>query len=173
MSFLRWAVVAVPLALLLGFLSWRSVPTGAANGWYQALGKPGFAPPDATFPVIWSVALASAGLALAIVLNARGARGRWSAVALFAVQFALGLIWAPLFFGAHHMGKALADLIAVLVLAGLTTFLFSRIRVGAALLMLPWLLWIAFASVLVYRVDQLNPDAETLVPGAHTSQVIG
>ena len=173
MSFLRWAVVAVPLVLLLGFLSWRSAPTGAANGWYQVLAKPGFAPSDAIFPLLWGVALAFAGMALAVILNARGARGRGAAVTLFAVQFALGLAWAPLLFGAHHIGTTLVALIVTLVLAGLATALFARIRTGAALLMLPWLLWIAFAAVLVYRVGQLNPDAERLVPGAHTSQVIG
>ena len=53
MSFLRWAVVTVPLILLLGLLSARSEPVGAANPWYQGLAKPGFTPPDAACPLIW------------------------------------------------------------------------------------------------------------------------
>ncbi len=113
------------------------------------------------------------GLALAMILHARGARGRGMAIALFVVQLVLNLAWTPLFFGAHHIWGALADLIALLLVAIVTTLLFGRIRTMAAWLMLPYLLWIAFAGVLTLRIGELNPGAETLVPGAHTSQVIG
>ncbi|MBN8846553.1 MULTISPECIES: TspO/MBR family protein [unclassified Sphingomonas] len=173
LSFLRWAVVTVPLILLLGFLSGRSVPVGSESIWYQRLVKPPFTPPDWVFPVAWGLLYLMIGLALAMILHARGARGRGMAIALFVVQLVLNLAWTPLFFGAHHIWGALADLIALLLVAIVTTLLFGRIRTMAAWLMLPYLLWIAFAGVLTLRIGELNPGAETLVPGAHTSQVIG
>ncbi|MBS0285365.1 MAG: tryptophan-rich sensory protein [Proteobacteria bacterium] len=173
LSFLRWAVVTVPLILLLGFLSGRSVPVGSESIWYQRLVKPPFTPPDWVFPVAWGLLYLMIGLALAMILHARGARGRGMAIALFVVQLVLNLAWTPLFFGAHHIWGALADLIALLLVAIFTTLLFGRIRTMAAWLMLPYLLWIAFAGVLTLRIGELNPGAETLVPGAHTSQVIG
>ena len=173
LSFLRWAVVTVPLILLLGFLSGRSVPVGSESIWYQRLVKPPFTPPDWVFPVVWGLLYLMIGLALAMILHARGARGRGMAIALFVVQLVLNLAWTPLFFGAHHIWGALADLIALLLVAIVTTLLFGRIRTMAAWLMLPYLLWIAFAGVLTLRIGELNPGAETLVPGAHTSQVIG
>lgn len=173
LSFLRWAVVTVPLILLLGFLSGRSVPVGSESIWYQRLVKPPFTPPDWVFPVVWGLLYLMIGLALAMILHARGARGRGMAIALFVVQLVLNLAWTPLFFGAHHIWGALADLIALLLVAIFTTLLFGRIRTMAAWLMLPYLLWIAFAGVLTLRIGELNPGAETLVPGAHTSQVIG
>lgn len=173
LSFLRWAVVTVPLVLLLGFLAGRSVPVGAASLWYQSLVKPGFAPPDGMLPIIWAVLYLLTGLALAMILHARGARGRGLAIALFIAQFVLNLSWTPLFFGAHHIWMALADIALTLLLAIAATILFGRIRVFAAWLMLPYLLWLAFTGVLVWRIGALNPAAETLVPGAHTSQVIG
>lgn len=173
MSFLRWAVVTVPAVLLLGFLSGRSVPTGDESPWYLALRKPDLTPPGWMFPVAWSTLYILIGLALAMILNARGARGRGVAVGLFAAQFVLMLAWTPIFFGAHQVSLALVDLLALLALAIATTFAFARIRQAAAWLMLPYLVWVSFAGVLTWRIGQLNPDAATLAPGASTSQVIG
>ena len=62
--------------------------------------------------------------------------------------------------------------LAMLVLAILTTVLFGRIRPLAAWLMVPYLVWISFAGVLTWRIGALNPGAETLVPAAHTSQML-
>ncbi|WP_298674512.1 TspO/MBR family protein [uncultured Sphingomonas sp.] len=173
MSFLRWAVITVPMILLLGFLSGRSVPAGSDSSWYQALAKPGLTPPDWMFPLAWAALYVLIGLALAMILHARGARARWLAIGLFMAQFALNLIWTPLFFGKHDISLALLDLIALLLLAITATVLFARIRSLAAWLMLPYLIWVSFAGVLTWRIGQLNPGAETLVPGAHTSQVFG
>lgn len=172
MSFLRWAVVTVPLILLLGFLSGRSVPAGDANPWYAALGKPPLTPPGWMFPVAWTLIYILLGLALALVLNARGARLRWPAVALFVAGFVLALLWMPLFFGAHQVSTALIVLVAMVAIGIATTFAFAAVRRVAAWLMVPYLVWISFAAVLTWRIGQINPDAETLVPAAHTSQML-
>lgn len=173
MSFLRWAAVTVPAILLLGFLTGRSVPVGDESAWYGALAKPAINPPGWVFPIAWTTLYILIGLALAMVLNARGARGRGLAIALFAAQFVLNLIWTPLFFGAHQVGLALLDIVLMLLLAIAATFAFARIRTAAAWLMVPYLVWITFAGVLTWRIGQLNPDAATLVPRSTTSQVIG
>ncbi len=173
MSFVRWAAVTVPLVLLLGFLSGRSVPAGDENGWYLALAKPAFTPPGWAFPVAWSILYILMGSALALVLSARGARLRWLAVALFVAQFALNLAWTPLFFGAHKVNAALLVIVAILGLSILTTFVFARVRPLAAALMVPYLAWLAFAAVLNWQIGVLNPDAEHLVPETRASQVIG
>lgn len=172
MSLLRWAIVCVPLVLLLGFLSGRSVATGSDNGWYQLLVKPSLTPPGWVFPVAWTTLYVLIGFALAMILNARGARLRGLAVALFIGQFALNLAWTPIFFGAHQVGTALIVIIGMLVVAIATTLVFGRVRTAAAWLMVPYLVWISFAGVLTWRIGQLNPDAETLVPAAHTSQML-
>jgi tryptophan-rich sensory protein len=172
MSFLRWAIVIVPLILLLGFASGRVVPSGSENGWYMALAKPELNPPGWVFPVVWTTLYIMIGLALAMIVHARGANGRGVAIGLFAAQFLLNLSWTPLFFGAHKVRLALFVIIAILFLAIATTVAFSRIRKGAAWLMVPYLVWLSFAGVLNWRIDQLNPDAERLVPGAQTSQML-
>ncbi|WP_174292478.1 TspO/MBR family protein [Sphingomonas bacterium] len=172
MSLLRWAAVIVPLILLLGFASGRSVPAGSDNGWYLALHKPAATPPDWVFPVVWSVLYVMIGLALAMILNARGARGRGLAVALFAAGFALALAWQPVFFGAHRIGTALLIIVGMLMLGIATALAFGRIRSGAAWLMVPYLVWVSMAGVLTWQVGRMNPDAGTLVPAAHTSQML-
>ncbi|WP_419807403.1 TspO/MBR family protein [Sphingomonas sp.] len=171
-SFARWAAVCVPLVLLIGFVSGRSVPAGSDNAWYVALQKPSVNPPDWAFPVAWSIIYICMGLAVAIVLNARGARGRWPAVALFAVEIALLFAWQPLFFGAHRIAASTALIAAILLVGIVVTLLFGRVRSGAAWLMVPLLVWVGFAGVLCWRIGQLNPDAERLAPGASTSQML-
>lgn len=173
MSFVRWAAVFVPLVLLLGFLSGRTVAAGSENLWYAGLAKPSFTPPDWLFPVAWSILYLMLGVALSMVLAARGARLRWPAVAAFALQFALALAWMPLFFGAHKVSAAVMLLVAIVAAAAVTALLFWRVRRTAALLMLPYITWIAFAAALTFEIDRLNPYAETIVPPTGTSQMLG
>ncbi|MBX9796853.1 TspO/MBR family protein [Sphingomonas sp.] len=171
MAFLRTAVVTVPAILLLGFLSANSVAVGSVNRWYAMLVKPALTPPDWVFPIAWTVLYVAMGLALAMVINARGSAWRGVAIALFAAQLAVNLAWTPLFFGAHQLFWALILLVLMFALAAAATFFFARVRVAAALLMLPYLGWILFAGMLNYQINALNPNAETLVPTAGSAQI--
>ncbi|HEU0044626.1 TspO/MBR family protein [Sphingomonas sp.] len=171
-SFARWAAVAVPLVLLIGFGSGRSAPTGDDNAWYMALAKPALNPPNWAFPVAWTIIYICMGLAVAAVLNARGAGGRWPGVALFALTVVLLAAWTPVFFGAQWIGAGLGVILAILLAGIVTTVLFARVRKPAAWLMVPLLVWVTFAAGLNWRIGQLNPDAERVAPGARTSQML-
>ena len=171
LAFLRWAVVTVPFILLLGFTSARIAPTGSENLWYQMLEKPPQTPPDWAFPVAWTTIYVLMGLALAMIINARGSKLRGPALVLFAVQMGANLAWSPLFFGMHQPFWAFVLIGVILLLALATTILFGRIRVGAAILMLPYLGWLCFAGWLCFQIDQLNPNAETLVPAQSAPQM--
>lgn len=171
-AFLRWAVVTVPFVVLLGFTSARLVPTGSESRWYAALAKPAITPPDWAFPVAWTTIYVMLGLALAMILHARGSRLRGVAIVSFAVALVANLIWSPLFFGMHQVLWSLVLVGIMFVLALVTTLLFGRIRTGAALLLVPYLAWLVFAGILNYQILQLNPGAETLVPSSATTQII-
>lgn len=162
MSLMRWALFVVPLVVFLGFLSGSISGSAEENRWYQELVKPDAQPPGWVFPVAWTILYFMTGLALAIVLNARGAPQRMLGIGLFVGQFALNLMWSPLFFGRHQVSTALYLIIAMLLVALATTFVFGRIRKSAAWLMVPYLAWLCFASILNYQIDQLNPEAERL-----------
>jgi translocator protein len=171
-SFLRWAAFTVPAVLLLGFLSGGVVAAGDDSAWYQGLAKPALTPPGWAFPVAWTLIYVLLGLALAMVLNARGAAGRGPAVALFALSFAGALAWMPLFFGAHRVAAASWLILAMLATGIAASFAFSRVRAVAGWLLVPYLVWISFAGVLTWRIAQLNPDASSLAPGARASQML-
>lgn len=170
-AFLRWAVVTVPLIIMLGFVSSRIAPTGDTSPWFRELAKPALNPPGWVFPIAWTTLYVLMGLALAMILNARGSRYRGLAIGLFAVQMAINMTWSPVFFGAHLVFAAFLIIVAMFATALVTTLIFGRIRTAAAWLMVPYLVWLCFAGALNWSILQLNPDAEALVPSASSSQM--
>lgn len=171
LSFLRVALVTVPLILFLGILSGALAGSGYGNPWFAALAKPAVMPPGWVFPVVWTLLYILIGFALAMILWARGAGGRGIAIALFVAQFALNLVWSPTFFAAHKVGAAFAIILLMIVLTIATILAFARVRSRAALLMLPYLLWLCFAAWLNHSIETLNPVVETLAPAAGSTQV--
>ncbi len=171
MSFVRVALVIVPLVLLLGVASGVLAGSGGDDPWFAALAKPGYMPPAWAFPVAWTILYVLIGFALAQVIAARGARGRGIAVGLFAVQLALNLAWSPLFFAAHRVSAAFVLILAIIVATVAAMLAMARVRRRAALLMLPYLAWLCFAAVLDHAIDRLNPDAATLAPPGARTQI--
>lgn len=171
LAFLRWALVTVPLIEFLGLASGYLSNSGYGNRWFDVLIKPGVTPPGWVFATVWPILYLLIALALAVVIHARGARGRGAAIMLFVVQLICNLAWSPLFFGAHEATLAFYLLLVIFALAIVTTVLFGRIRSLAAWLMLPYLVWLGFASALAFDIDRLNPDAEGLVPAAVNIQI--
>ena len=78
------------------------------------------------------------------------------------MQFALNLAWSPLFFGQHQIFAALVLLVVLDIAVIVTIVLFQRVRPVAALLMLPYLAWILFATLLNWQFLVANPGADGL-----------
>ncbi len=171
MSFLRWALVTVAGIELIGFLSGQVANSGYGNPWFALLEKPAAMPPGWVFGAAWASLYLLIALALAIILHARGARLRGAAIALFLVQLLLNLCWSPLFFAYHQVGAAFILILTMIALTVLIIVLFWRIRVAAALLMLPYLGWLCFAAWLNHQIDVLNPNASTLAVPAVRTQI--
>lgn len=157
-SLLRWSLFTVPLCLLLGFLAGRLA--GPDSVWFAGLVKPGIYPDPRVFGIVWSVLYLMIGFALALVCAAWGARGRTAALIVFALHFALNLSWTTVFFGMHQITGGLVVLGAVAVTLVAVIVLFWRVRTLAGVLLLPYLAWVCFASVLNYQFLQLNPAAD-------------
>ena len=159
-SFVRWSLFLVPLLILLGVLSSLLSGSGAQSAWFSALEMPSTYPPSWLFGVVWTVLYALMGFAMAVIAAAKGARGRGVATLAFVMQLVINLAWSPMFFGSHQITGALI-LIVLLDLAVIVTIvLFWRIRRLAALLMLPYLAWILFATLLTYQIRQANPHMD-------------
>ena len=159
-SFLRWSLFVVPAVLFLGFFSGQMANSGAGNPWFSDLVKPSLYPPPQVFGIVWSLLYVLIGFALVLVITARGAPGRRTAIIAFVVQLLLNLAWSPLFFGAHQMLPALV-LLGVLDLAIVATvILFRRVRPLAAAMLLPYLAWCLFATLLNAQFLAANPGGQ-------------
>ena len=159
-ALLRWLLVLVPGIVLLGFLSGKSGGSGADNPWFASLIKPATFPPPAAFGIVWGILYVMMAVALAIILTAKAAPGRWAAVGAFTVQLAINLAWSPVFFGAHQIMLGLAVIGVLDVALLVTVILFARVRPLAAALLVPYLAWALFATLLNYQFWQLNPQAD-------------
>jgi translocator protein len=158
-AFIRWSLFLVPGITLLGFLG-GTIGGGAKSPWFAALVKPSLFPPPATFGIVWGILYVVIAFALVLVVTANGAPGRRAAIIAFAVQFVLNLAWTPLFFGAHQITGALLLLVAIDVAVLITVLLFYRVRPLAAALLLPYLAWVLFATVLNWQFLEANPNAD-------------
>lgn len=157
-SFIRWALFTVPLCVLLGFLAGQI--GGPDTAWFEGLTKPGIYPPPATFGIVWTILYVMIGLAVALICAAWGARGRTAALIAFGVNFLLNLAWTPVFFGAQEITAALVVLAMVDLTLIVVIALFWNVRRLAAVLLLPYLAWVLFATALNWQFLQLNPDAD-------------
>ncbi len=171
MGFVRWALVLVPLVLLLGIASGRLANSGYGNAWFDALEKPAAMPPGWAFGAAWTVLYILMGLALAMVVNARGAPGRRIAIGVFVVGLLMNLAWSPTFFALHEVRIALFLILGMIAITIATIVLFARVRKTAAWLLLPYICWLGFAAALNHDIDRLNPNASEVAPGPVSTQI--
>ncbi|MBN2346467.1 MAG: tryptophan-rich sensory protein [Candidatus Aminicenantes bacterium] len=125
--------------------------------WYAGLQKPWFTPPSWLFGPMWVTLYLLMGIAAYLVWNRGAAQpGVRPALAAFAVQLLLNAAWSPLFFG---LRSPLAGAVAIILLwlaILLTIFLFWKISLPAALLLIPYILWVTLASALNISIYLLN-----------------
>lgn len=155
----RWrriAILTVPAIVALGFLSGQMSNSGYGNPWFDALIKPAAMPPGWAFGAAWTALYALMGVAVARVLGTPLTEQRRRALAMFLLQLILNLAWTPMFFGAHQIFGGLVLIIAILAAAVATTFAFDRVDRLAAWLLVPYLAWLSFATILNFQLLQLN-----------------
>lgn len=152
----------------IGLAAWLSIcfiaaAIGAAASiqagtFYAQIIRPEWAPPAALFGPVWTVLYALMGVSAWLVWREGGYRAARMALGLFLIQLAVNALWSWLFFGWRLGALAFADIILLLVLIVATLMAFWRIRPLAGALLVPYLLWVSFASVLNYSIWQLNPQ---------------
>jgi translocator protein len=151
-------VLFVALCLGIGALG-ASVVDASVDSWYADLAKPSFTPPNAVFGPVWTVLYVLMAVAAWRVWRAADRDTRRGPLTLFALQLALSLGWTVVFFGLQKIGAAVATIVVLDVGVVVTTLAFRTIDRLAALLMLPYLAWVVFATVLNIAIWRLNPTA--------------
>ena len=144
------AGAALAVALLGGFAS----PIGP---WYYSLQKPGFQPPDWAFAPAWTVIFALTALAGFFAWEAAPPLRAWARMlSLFAVNGVLNVLWSALFFTLHRPDWALGEVVPLwLSILALIVVIAPHSR-RAAWLLVPYLVWVAFAGALNLAVVQIN-----------------
>ena len=149
---------AAAAALGVNLIGALGVPfTTPDSAWFQELAKPWFYPPDWAFGVVWPILYALMGVAAYLVWRRRRTDPVRLALGLFVVQLAVNVSWSPVFFGFQAPGAALVVIAILWVLLVPTIATFSRIDVRAAVLLVPYFVWVSFATVLNYAIWAANP----------------
>lgn len=148
------AIVICEAAGILGSLFTASaIPT-----WYVLLVKPSFSPPSWLFGPVWVVLYMLMGISLYIIWE-RGFKKPQvkKAITLFTIQLIFNAAWSLIFFGLHNISLAFIEIIAMWILIVAVIFKFLKIEKIAAYLLIPYLIWVTFASYLNFSIWRLNP----------------
>ncbi len=152
-----WKVfITITATLLLGSTS-GLITAGAVEGWYTEIEKPSFNPPNTVFGPVWTVLYILMGFAAGLIWsNGTEDPNVRRGLALYGVQLLLNVLWSLFFFGLKSPGLALVDITLLLITIILCIRAFHPIDRWAAYLMVPYLLWVSFASVLNAAIWVLN-----------------
>lgn len=124
--------------------------------WYTTITKPSWNPPSWVFGPVWITLYTFMGIASFLVWQQKESPGAKLALGIYGLHLALNALWSILFFGLKNPGLAFAEIIILLIFILMTTFLFWRINTWAGILMLPYIIWVSFATFLNYTIWRLN-----------------
>lgn len=149
--------------LLVSFLPGivGAIASANAASFYAQLVSPQWAPPAWLFAPVWNFLYLCMGVAAWLVWRARGFAGARTALSLFLIQLVLNGLWSWLFFAWHRGALSLAGVLCLWLLIAATLIAFWRIKPAAGLLLLPYLLWVGFATALNFTLWRLNPQLLT------------
>jgi len=149
-------IVWIVIAFLPGVLG--QLATGPAiSTWFATLNRPPFAPPNWIFGPVWTLLYLSMGIAASMVWSkGSGNKAVQFAIVLFVIQLALNGLWSFIFFGWNWLLVALIELVILWAFILWTILKFYALSPAAGLLLIPYLLWVSFASVLNFSYWWLN-----------------
>jgi tryptophan-rich sensory protein len=129
----------------------------ALENWYVTLQRPEIAPPNYLFAPVWLILYTLMGISLYLIWTSKTKKAdKKFAISVFGVQLALNALWSMFFFGLQSPLIAFIDIIALLIAIAITIFLFYKINKMASLILIPYIIWVAFAAVLNYLFWILN-----------------
>jgi translocator protein len=151
----------------LGLVAWLAICFAAAaigsavtapniDNWYAQLAKPAWNPPNWVFGPVWTILYILMAVAAWLVWKRHGLAGARTALAVFIIQLVLNAAWSWIFFGLHRPGVAFFEVLGLAAAILATMILFFRRSVLAGVLLVPYFLWVSFASVLNFAIWKLN-----------------
>lgn len=150
-------LVMVATTVTLGYIA-GTVTQSSVDTWYPTLNKPSFTPPNAVFPIAWTTLYVLMGVAAGNVWARMDYEKELvkKGLTFFAIQFALNMLWSYLFFGLKNPMVALVEIILLWLMIYETWFIFRKLDKIAGWLMIPYLLWVTYATALNAAIWYLN-----------------
>jgi tryptophan-rich sensory protein len=150
-----------PRLALVGWLALCLAASGTAffvstGGWYASLRKPVWNPPSWLFGPVWTLLYIMMAVAAWLVWREGGWKRQSTPLGLFLFQWFFNALWTPLFFGMHRVGLACVVIVALWCVLAATLAWFWRLKKAAGLLLLPYLVWVTFATALNFTLWRLN-----------------
>jgi len=151
-----YITISVLLCLAVGFLS-SFATQSSVNDWFVTLHKPSFNPPNWLFAPVWTLLYILMGISAGLVW-AKGFYHLWVKKALyhFGFQLLLNALWSIVFFGLKEPFWGFLVIVALLITLVLTFIHFKVVHKTAAYLLIPYILWVSFATALNYKIWVLN-----------------
>ncbi|MGD9953531.1 MAG: TspO/MBR family protein [Burkholderiales bacterium] len=149
--------LAAWLAVIFAAAAVGALGSASASAFYAALERPGWAPPGWLFAPAWTTLYALMTVAAWLVWRSKGFAGARIALGLFLVQLAANALWSWLFFAWRQGALAFAEVLLLWALIVATVIAFWRVSRTAAVLLLPYLAWVTYASALTFEVWRRNP----------------
>jgi tryptophan-rich sensory protein len=141
------------------FVAWTGAqvsPGIASPEWYSSFNKPDWNTPAWLFGPVWSLLYTMMGIAAWLVWKDFGFKAAKIELSVFLVQLALNGLWSQIFFNFQNVGLALIEILFLLVAIFMTTYLFYQKNSAAGWLMVPYILWVSFATALNAAIWVLN-----------------
>jgi tryptophan-rich sensory protein len=153
-------LISIIICLIIGgigsIFTTPSIPT-----WYAGLAKPSFNPPNWLFAPVWTALFILMGISLYLIWNSseknkHEQEEKKAAIILFSIQLALNLLWSIIFFTLKMPSLAFMEIMLLWASILFTLIQFYKISKTAGLLMVPYILWVSFASILNLAIALLN-----------------
>ncbi|MFA6427676.1 MAG: TspO/MBR family protein [Candidatus Magasanikbacteria bacterium] len=148
-------IISIVVPLCAGFVgslfTTPNIPT-----WYAGIQKPSFSPPNWIFGPVWTTLFILMGIAFFIIWSQKRTKQRDVAMMAYGVQIVLNVLWSVLFFGMQNPGYAFIEIFVLWIAIFANIVLFYRIHKTAGLLLVPYILWVSFASILNGAIYFLN-----------------
>lgn len=148
-------IKCILIPLLVGGISGYFTSTSITT-WFVTLNKPSFNPPNYLFGPVWTLLYVLMGVSIYIALNKSKPENKNGIIFVFAFQLILNFIWSFIFFKYHNLGLAFIEIIIMWFSISYMIFVFYKTSKIAALINIPYLVWVSFASVLNGAIWYLN-----------------
>ncbi len=153
-NFIRLAI-SILICQLAGFIG--SIFTAPAiTSWYENLKKPAFRPPNWLFAPVWTTLFLLMGISLYLIWSKGINKKTQIALIAFGVQLVLNILWSVFFFGLKNPLLAFLEIIILWLAIFINIIYFYRIEKIAAILLIPYILWVSFAAFLNFLIYKLN-----------------